>query len=577
MRDKYINTLIFVIATIGCMFLCPLCLRAQEDAHEGISTDNREVKSEFDAEELLDLPSFLVPRLYRKPDIVPYKIDRFYKGLSLNLAWATQYWLHPDHVRTNELKGWSVALGKDFDKHGTMRLGYERQKSASIFNLGYEWNLSNSYFGYDPNRSVRYLLTMGALVGQSNRKWWGGGYLGAQMRKTLAPTIDFVLEPQIRLSSNFADGHANNVPVDASYALHAGFNVRLSPPYMNFPKSDYLSVNRYHGLQRLYVEIAGGAQFTKPVKIGYNHSWGNYEMNVGYQYNQIWGVQAGLFSEQVNLVNDSLKEPYFGLRAELTADILQLFWTKGRSNGWAWNISVGGEAGRLETGSHLENAYFHNYGLTYATQIRHHLAGNLWVFLQGRRQTISVARDQAVYTAQVGLHYDMSSRITDKTYNPSSFYIMGGYANLDACYHSWQAGVGYDFNPIHGVRIDYSSSTENIYPEYVMQKSWNTLALDYMCNVSNAILGYNHKRRMNLILLTGYNVSIHDKEDKDWSMERTMYMGIEAGCQFEFQLAKHLSLYTEEKTVFQPFDTDVSPSSQQAWHIMFAGGLKIKL
>lgn len=557
MRDNiYKLRIILFVLLFSCIVGCPHKLWAQGD---------------------MDLPSLLVPRLYRNPGAAPYEINKIYNGISLDLSWTSQLQVHPEHSEAEKaLTGWSIVLNKSFDKHGALRIGYERQSENMSCLLGYDWNLSNSYWGFDPARPVQYLLTMGAMAGKTTNKWWGGGYLGVQMNKTLSPCVDMFVEPQLRIGGNHADGFANIVPTDASMALRTGIKLRLTPPYMFYPVSDYLLVNRYHGLQRFYTELAGGVQYVIDAESYNTPYWGGFDMTVGYQINQLWGIKTTIFSERIGLSEQNMSEPYFGMRLELATDILHLFWAKSRANGWVIDVSVGGEVGRIETKDHLTKPYYHNYGKTWAIQLRRLLSGNLWAFVQGRSLTISTSREQSIYSAQLGLHYELSERksINDAV---SSYYAMGGIANLDAENRNWQLGIGYNFNGIHGLRTDFISSYNRTISTYSDHSGWNTISADYLCNISNLALGEKDDRRLSLLFLAGYNLSIHDKKDKDWFGERLIFWGIETGCQFDLRLSQHVSLYCEEKSIFQPFDTHVSPIAQQAWHIVYSGGLKIRM
>ena len=149
---------------------------ASEDETESTTSDETSKPGTID----LDVPSFLVRYLYREPDIDEVPIKRWYDGWGWSMYWnpdvlafgATSY-VNKFHM---SVKGVGLALSKDFNKYGGIRVGAnfssvackdpnavivpgvikeeENLKRANV-SLDYLWNLSNTSTSFGVNVTMR--------------------------------------------------------------------------------------------------------------------------------------------------------------------------------------------------------------------------------------------------------------------------------------------------------------------------------------------------------------------------------------------------------------------------------------
>lgn len=563
---------------------------------------------------------FIMPGYYTTPDFDSFSLHSWRDGWSVGVDWQP----HVDYSRANlhdiVWGGLGVNLTKDFNKTSALRLGYNMFSGHHELSLDYQWNLSNYYNGYYASCQWEWLLTMGGKFGYSNtsdrtpltHKPFAGGQVGLQLRHTLTPYVSLYIEPQYHLASPWFDTRmAEHNMVDDAVSLRIGLITRLAPPFrednyghdaylatlwmrdlgLRFIRPKSLTYMHSQGTTGCYTELLGGVRlatphraFVQPVSL---------ELNIGHQLSTIYGVQLGIYQQQLgfDLANATRhsREESFGARLELSASVLRAIWPSSYDLGWAWTLSGGGEAGRLQTWDHASHPYYHNLGATAATQLRRRLQGPLWLVLQGRMQWIDMDSDHQQASVLLGLHYDVPTgpahirttqrparrrrQHTPMQWQKLSFQIQSGWWNAHDLFLS--ASAGFDFTPVHGLRGDLSFSRTQVSTS--SQIDWQALSLDYVANLSNAAWGYNPDRRLDIHFLAGYNLALHRTGPSTSLFSLGSYVGMEAGLQTELRLSRHLSFFAEEKALFLPFDLHLTPNSQQTWHMQGGLGIKVRL
>ena len=557
---------------------------------------------------------------YRYPDKVPFVLDHWWKGLSVSTYWYPKVINFQFDYEGIETSGFGLALTKDFNKSNALRLGFAYNHDRMELMADYQWNLSNYWRGYDPKRRFEWFATVGLLGGMAKyegdyRRFYGG-QVGLQLRHTLSPWVSLYVEPQYKAVSPLYDGYweLGNI-VDDGLAVQVGVVTRLTGPLREggygtavadgakaFGSSlvktgrwisgvggmvflgHGMKVNRNNSLHRWYVELLGGTQ----LRYG-EHELGklklyqaDFEMNLGMRLNSLLAVQVGAFGERLDLTQRSNHpEQVYGYRAELTFDPLRFVWHKAEEKGWAWTVGGGIEGGRVEMWNHVPGLNLERYiKPTMHTQMRRRLFGQTWLVLQGRWQMIDVDDDHLQMMAFAGVHQNLVGRKSSHRRTPSwwkGFWLAGSWGAWDMRNSLVRASLGYDFNDVHSVRLDYSYSHVDSHNIVFFKKTYlNLFSLDYMMNIRNAFLGYDPQRRLNVYLFAGYNMAVHQELGDESFWHAHTYVGMEGGAQLEMKILPWLSAFAEEKTTFLSGDPFVTNDFTQGLGMTGFVGLKVR-
>ncbi len=557
---------------------------------------------------------------YRYPDKVPYVLDHWWKGLSVSTYWYPKIINFQYDYEGIETSGFGLALTKDFNKSNALRLGFAYNHDRMELMADYQWNLSNYWRGYDPKRRFEWLATVGLVGGMAKyegdyRRFYGG-QVGLQLRHTLSPWVSLYVEPQYKAVSPLYDGYweLGNI-VDDGLAVQVGVVTRLTGPLREggygtavangakafgrsmvktgrwisgvggkFFLGHGMKVNRNSSLHRWYVELLGGTQLRDGEhKLGKLKLYqADFEMNLGMRLNSLLALQVGAFEERLDLTQRSNHpEQVYGYRAELTFDPLRFVWHKAEEKGWAWTVGGGIEGGRVEMWNHVPGLNLERYiEPTMHTQLRRRLFGQTWLVLQGRWQMIDVDDDHLQMMAFAGVHQNLVGRKSSHRRTPSwwkGFWLAGSWGAWDMRNSLVRASLGYDFNDVHSVRLDYSYSHVDSHNIVFFKKTYlNLFSLDYMMNIRNAFLGYDPQRRLNVYLFAGYNMAVHQELGDESFWHAHTYVGMEGGAQLELKILPWLSTFAEEKTTFLSGDPFVTNDFTQGLGMTGFVGLKVR-
>ena len=585
-----------------------------------LATDNGRDDGQIMSMVPFRVTDYMMTGNYRYPDKVPFVLDHWWKGLSVSTYWYPKIINFQYDYEGIETSGFGLALTKDFNKSNALRLGFAYNHDRMELMADYQWNLSNYWRGYDPQRRFEWLATVGLLGGMAKyegdyRRFYGG-QVGLQLRHTLSPWVSIYVEPQYKAVSPLYDGYweLGNI-VDDGLAVQVGLITRLTGPLReggygtavaNGAKAfgrgmvnagrwmsgvggkvflgHGMKVNSNNSLHRWYVELLGGTQLRDG-----EHEVGklklyeaDFEMNLGMRLNSLLALQVGAFGERLDLTQRSdHPEQVYGYRAELTFDPLRFVWHKAEEKGWAWTVGGGLEGGRVEMWNHVPDLNFERYiKPTVHTQLRRRLLGQTWLVLQGRWQMIDVDDDHLQMMAFAGVHQNLVARKSKHRRTPiwwKGFWLAGSWGAWDMRNSLVRTSLGYDFNDVHSVRLDYSYSHVDSHNSVFFKKTYlNLFSLDYMMNVRNAFLGYDPRRRLNVYLFAGYNMAVHKELGDESFWHAHSYVGMEGGAQLEVKILPWLSAFAEEKTTFLSSDPFVTNDFTQGFGMTGLVGLKVR-
>ena len=584
------------------------------------ATDNASEEARTMALMPFRVTDYMMSGNYRYPDKVPFVLDHWWKGLSVSTYWYPKLINFQYDYEGIETSGFGLALTKDFNKSNALRLGFAYNHDRMELMADYQWNLTNYWKGFDPKRRFEWLATVGLLSGMAKyegdyRRFYGG-QVGLQLRHTLSPWVSLYVEPQYKAVSPLYDGYweLGNI-VDDGLAVQVGVVTRLTGPLREggygtavangakaFGRSMVktgrwissvggmvflghgMKVNRNSSLHRWYVELLGGTQLRDG-----EHELGklklyqaDFEMNLGMRLNSLLALQVGAFEERLDLTQRSNHpEQVYGYRAELTFDPLRFVWHKAEEKGWAWTVGGGIEGGRVEMWNHVPGLNLERYiKPTMHTQLRRRLFGQTWLVLQGRWQMIDVDDDDLQLMAFAGVHQNLVARKSAHRRTSAwwkGFWLSGSWGIWDMRNGLVNASLGYDFNDVHGVRLNYSYSHIDSHNVVYVKKTYlNLFSLDYMMNIRNAFLGYNPQRRLNVYMFAGYNMAVHKSLRDESFWHSHTYVGMEGGAQLEVKILPWLSAFAEEKTTFLSFDPFLTNEITKGFGMTGLVGLKVR-
>jgi hypothetical protein len=193
---------------------------------------------------------------------------------------------------------------------------------------------------------------------------------------------------------------------------------------------------------------------------------------------------------------------------------------------------------------------------------------------------IDVDDDHLQMMAFAGVHQNLVGRESSHRRSPAwwkGFWLAGSWGAWDMRNSLVRASLGYDFNDVHGVRLEYSYSHVDSHNILFFKKTYlNLFGLDYMMNVRNVFLGYDPKRRLNVYLFAGYNMAVHQALGDKSIWHAHTYVGMEGGAQLEVKILSWLSAFAEEKTTFLSGDPFLTNDFTQGFGMTGLVGLKVR-
>ena len=543
-----------------------------------------------------NVPSVLIRNWYTSPDKVPFfsKRNALLQGWSVVAFWSPQYPLSPSKYSKFIPMSMGGGLQKDFGKSSAVRVtgaytkGEIPVSSADVerytLSLDYLWNFTNTWFGYDPARSVEMLLVTGGTFGQAksdglpSKDIWQG-QLGMQVRKTLSPRLSAFIEPYYYVANNDYDYYRNGADYDDGLGVKAGLLVRATGPLRETPW--YGDWSNPSWLDNWYIQNLIGLNYGKENGLTALHKIRNYNfnLNVGRWVAPSWGFQVGMVDRQMLFRGNNNRRQTFG-RLEGVLNLSSL-WDRVSVGRIGVTISGGAELGiertyASKTGrSWIREDEFYK-AVTGAAQLKYFLNGNTAVV--GEARVASAGDGKTVMTPSIGMefyrsHYDRYSFWTKRGKLRHEAMVESGKGGkvflnrwnwfLDAAVgvdkesnHSRykplpespmaHIGFGVHIDSIHSVRIKERLTYHSFSSTGGKNHFTSTTSLDYMFNLMGFWTGDSPYRRFAMRPFVGAVWVVDNISASPFNkLTITKDFGGVFGVQNSYRLNSNLELYVE--------------------------------
>lgn len=342
---------------------------------------------------------------------------------------------------------------------------------------------------------------------------------------------------------------------------HLGNNLRnLLPKHKEHVHSSHVPYYDYsHPMQKWYIQTTWDAQLSS---LTTGHQIGSFDFAVGRKLNNLFSVQASVFSGELLSeepdFNDSYNPmfvSYYGGRADFVFNFLQLLSPVIKESRWNWNISTGVEMG------HLTNHHTKDVALVATSQLQYRLGRRAWLTAGGRLQLLKDFDVKLPLSGLLGIQYDFNNaRRVDIMQNKWRWYIQTNsgfhrsFFNMDNL--AYGGAFGLNITPNHGLRIEYLTKEKNRGTDGTYY-NWMSLSPEYVFNLTNKLLGEDDKRRVDIELFTGADIMLHSSSVFD---SRTR-LGINLGTQINANISNSISLFIQPRFSIQTGDKILAPTS----------------
>ena len=583
-------------------FILILCLQGSE-LYAAVQNAEEDNSVDFNGSNnvTLDVPSVLIRKWYTSPDKKPFfnnKHNRLFQGWSVIGFWAPQYSLSPSKYSSFEALGAGAGVIKDFGKSSALRLSgtyFSGDIPASnidmeryMGSLDFLWNFTNTWFGFDPARSLEALLVAGGSFGavncdvKSSEMVWQG-QLGLQLRKTLSPHVSAFVESYYYVSDPDYDYYQNGADFDDGVGLKAGLLVRVTEPLRETPW--FVAWTHSAWFENWYVQNLFGFNFAKEkgLTAKYDLSDYNLNLNIGHWVAPAWGFQVGAVDRQLLFKGNHNRRQTFG-RLEGILNVATL-WDQVSVKRLGITLSGGAELGyerKYSSGNKktwTQSDGFYN-AITGAAQLKYIINSNTALVAEGR---YSYAGDgSSVITPSLGLEYYRNHQSSYSFWRKRAqarheekiqqglggiLFINNWNMFLEAAMSVDRAsnisrykvldmapaaefGLGMRINDLHSVRIKehaiYHKAEPDDYPQFQSETS-----LDYMFDVTNFWMGLDQYRRFTLRPFAGVVYSISKLSSSPFSKDDPLHsVGFDFGFQNSFRLNANTELFIEPRYLY---------------------------
>ncbi len=592
-----------VVHAFACAFIIlSLCLRGQQlSAAVPAADDDNHANLNGTNNVTLDVPSVLIRKWYTSPDKKPFFNDRrhrLFQGWSVVGFWAPQLSLSPSKYSSFEALGAGAGVIKDFNKSYSLRLsgsylsGKIPESKADLErymgSVDLLWNFTNTWFGFDPARSLETLLVAGGSLGAvksdglSSELIWQG-QLGIQLRKTLSPHLSAFVEPYYYISDPDYDYYQNGADFDDGVGLKAGILVRVTEPLRETPWFGGWTHSAWY--DNWYVQNLLGLNFAKEKDLTAKNDISNYNfnLNIGHWVAPSWGFQVGVVDRQLLFKGNNNRRQTFG-RLEGILNVASL-WDHVSVKRIGLTVSGGAElgyerkfsSGNKRTWKRTDDFYS---AVTGAGQLKYFINSNTALVAEGR---YSSAGDGAhVITPSLGMEYYHNRQSSYSFWRKRAQAIhddkiqqgLGGilFLNnwnifLEAAFSVDRAanvsryqvqdlapaadfGLGMRINDLHSVRLKehfvYHKGEHDNYPLLQSETS-----LEYMFDLTNFWMGLDQYRRFTLRPYAGAVYSISRFSSSPYFEEDPIHsFGFDFGFQNSFRLNANTELFIEPRYLY---------------------------
>lgn len=504
--------------------------------------------------------------------------EGFPQYTSFGISLGTGY--HFDNFQSVRLRSEFIRLrGVDSHKGGDY-------KFITMFAPDYMFSLTNAWMGVDPYRHVDLRATLGPVVllhNVSNVRditfGWGGEF-GLQLLNRVNKNWELFAEPRFQIMSDYTNQW--NLALGTSYTFD---HIEHIPQ----EKTEVIRTKRPTERKNWYMQTLFGGQamllditnadlknFQKP---------GTFALTFGrYTRPNILSLQGTIFKQRMNLDGIHTSQ-YFGGRLEGSFNIFHAFSPSFIDSRFDWTLSAGIEGGRLSniysdtyTGS---EDYDYNLGFTAASQLRYRILNRTWLIGELRVQQLSIGEVKAPVLLQAGVQYDLYDPIRkDLNHIKNRWYVYGAAGFLNASGEALEAGAGINFNRMNALRFS-ATVAKTDKKQNLMSGNRVAISSDYLFNLSNALLGTDDNRIVDISLLGGVNLTMQGvgsaiKSGKLKNLfHLSSHVGFNAGTQVSAKVGEMISLYIEPRLNIQPYDDYLTSQGESRYNLITMAGLRI--
>lgn len=511
-----------------------------------------------------------LPRNEIRERNVDFDNSNFFNNIFITTGFGAQQLISKKMLKNLDrigMKG-AIGIGKWFTPTSGARLtveggflgSYAKRKDRHImgaFSADYLWNITAAMSGYNPERKVGLIGSIGmnaAYVSKMNKGIQPGVNIGLQGLWHLNDFIGIYVEPQVRLyGDDFAPGNAGFATKDILGSINAGVQFNMQ----TYDKIAYHQQMKESDKNMFFSVAAGPSTFFN--KHVLSNMGVSSQVAVGKWYSPLSGWRAGL---GIGRVSNKRAVSYI----DISLDYMMDLGTLARGYDADRFFTLIGLAGVNIGTSYTQSKFGVIGGANVGLQGRFRINDQLDLFAEPRLNVYNEEFDQSksnrhfdpVASMNIGFNYYMApgSKIKERntSFNNKSFYnnffitlglgpqlLLNKGMAKNAGYTGGKAsiGIGKWFTSTSGARLTAEGGG---FASYQKRKNWHimtTIAADYLWNISSTVAGNNPDRKFELIGSAGVNASYVSE------MKNGIQPGVNIGLQGLWHLNDFIGLYLE--------------------------------
>lgn len=243
-----------------------------------------------DEDSIISVPNYLIANWFRGIDKDQYDSSTWYRNTSFNFTVNPEVMWERARYAENFFN-FGMSLTKEFNPSNAVSFGLNFANSDDPnFNfsrfgvdLGYQWNITNFYYGFDRARRYSLAATTGLEIGSikaddNYKKPYYGSYLGLRFSRTFSPHTTYFIEPRVGIYSDSYDAMDNAEGIDAMFTAHLGLSYKLSEMLNDVKPKKEIPVLH---MKNWFFEV--GADMLLPVpKVDYASPESGYSDRINY-------------------------------------------------------------------------------------------------------------------------------------------------------------------------------------------------------------------------------------------------------------------------------------------------------
>lgn len=578
----------FRISDHTSLFLEPRLTLYPKDFASGVSFRKHDLFAELAAGVTLHTASRTERRKTEQPETDSFWDQTFLQaGAGMEMLATPATLIHPNMMGPNGY----LAIGKWWNARSGARLGadagWTKDRYATgnshLFNgsisADYLWNLTNSLYGYDSNRTFHLVVSAGAVVtaraGNGYPKaLYAGVETGLLGLWRLNRQISLFAEPELRV---YGQG------LSPAYSVRNRFTVMpLLRAGVQFGMQDY-DRSSYHARfgendHRSFVSLSAGGNFIAGRPLFDNRS-ASISASIGQWYTPLSGWRTNFLVHRGSYGN-RLHYQYAGVEADYLFNLSTLYAGYDPERLFSLHVLAGAGAGV----SYIQGSLKLAGGVHAGLQADFRLNPALHLFIEPKAEIYSRHygyRYQSVVpvaglTAGITHYFRQRGKHTGSTPDKSSFVILGtGLGLYSGASSSTPTGqllskscdiaYGHWFTHLHGLQAGLSNTHLNVLPDTPL--NFLTLKADYLLSLSSLLAGNDDTRCVTLDGLAGVLLNLPTGN----SVSETSF-GAEAGLRATFRLNQAAGIYLQP--VFRIYDSRLNRTGKTRSKADAAGALE---